>query len=50
MIIIDELDRYKPTFAIQIIEIVKYLFDIRGITFIIMIDIEQLGYSIKNYR
>lgn len=47
VIIIDELDRCKPTFAIQLLEIVKHLFDIRGITFVFMIDIEQLSYSIK---
>ena len=47
VIIIDELDRCKPTFAVQLLEIVKHLFDIKGITFIFMLDIEQLSYSIK---
>lgn len=47
VIIIDELDRCKPTFAVQLLEIVKHLFDISGITFLFMLDIEQLSYSIK---
>lgn len=47
VIIIDELDRCKPTFAVQLLEIVKHLFDIKGITFIFMLDIEQLSHSIK---
>lgn len=47
VIIIDELDRCKPTFAVQLLEIVKHLFDIKGITFIFMLDIEQLSYLIK---
>lgn len=47
VIIIDELDRCKPTFAVQLLEIVKHLFDVNGITFLFMLDIEQLSYSIK---
>lgn len=47
VIIIDELDRCKPIFAIQLLEIVKHLFDIPGLTFIFMIDIEQLSHSVK---
>lgn len=47
VIIIDELDRCKPTFAVQLLEIVKHLFDIKGITFIFMLDIQQLSYLIK---
>lgn len=47
VIIIDELDRCKPTFSIQLLEIVKHLFNIKGITFIFMLDIEQLSYSLK---
>lgn len=47
VIIIDELDRCKPDFAIQLLEIVKHLFDIDGVTFVFMLDIEQLSYSVK---
>lgn len=47
VIIVDELDRCKPTFSIQLLEIVKHLFDMSGITFLFMIDIEQLSHSVK---
>ena len=47
VIIIDELDRCKPTFAIQLLEIVKHLFDVNGLTFLFLIDIEQLSYSVQ---
>lgn len=47
VILVDELDRCKPTFSIQLLEIVKHLFDMSGITFLFMIDIEQLSHSVK---
>jgi hypothetical protein len=47
VIIIDELDRCRPTFAIELLEKVKHLFNIPGILFILGIDREQLGHSIK---
>ncbi|SEW38889.1 KAP family P-loop NTPase fold protein [[Clostridium] fimetarium] len=47
VIIIDELDRCKPTFAIELLEIVKHLFDIKGLVFIFAVDIEQLSCSIR---
>lgn len=45
-IFIDELDRCKPTFAIETLEIIKHYFDIPGLTFIFGVDMEQLGYAI----
>lgn len=48
VIIIDELDRCRPTFAIELLEKIKHLFNIPRILFIIGIDREQLGYSIKS--
>ena len=48
VIIIDELDRCKPTFAIQTLEIVKHIFDIENIVFLFAIDTKQLGYSISS--
>lgn len=47
VIIIDELDRCKPTFAIQTLEIVKHIFDIENLTFIFAIDIQQLSHSVE---
>lgn len=47
VIIVDELDRCKPTFAIQTLEIVKHIFDIENLTFIFAIDIQQLSHSVE---
>lgn len=48
VIVIDELDRCKPTFAIQTLEIVKHIFDIKNIVFLFAVDIEQLSHSISS--
>lgn len=46
-IIIDELDRCRPNFAINLLEITKHIFNIPGVVFIIATDTEQLQHSIK---
>lgn len=46
-IIIDELDRCRPNFAISLLEITKHIFNIPGVVFIISTDTEQLQHSIK---
>ena len=30
---VDELDRCKPTYAVELLEVIKHLFDIEGIIF-----------------
>lgn len=45
---IDELDRCRPKFAIELLESIKHLFSMNGIIFVISLDKEQLGYSIAN--
>ena len=47
VIIIDELDRCKPTFAIQTIEMAKHLFDVKGLIFVFFLDITQLSSAAK---
>lgn len=47
IIVIDELDRCRPTFAIETLEIIKHYFDIDNIIFVLALDIEQLGYAIS---
>jgi hypothetical protein len=44
---IDELDRCRPDFAIALPERVKHLFQVEGFFFILAIDREQLGHSIR---
>jgi DNA-binding transcriptional regulator YhcF (GntR family) len=44
---IDELDRCRPTFAIELLERVKHIFDVPNIIFILSIDKQQLEASVK---
>jgi len=46
--IIDELDRCKPTFAIELLENIKHLFNIKDVVFLISVDKKQLSESIKS--
>ena len=46
-IFIDELDRCRPTFAIETLERIKHLFDVPEVVFIIGTDTEQLSHSVK---
>lgn len=46
-IFIDELDRCRPTFAIEMLETVKHIFDMKNVVFVIATDKEQLQHSIK---
>lgn len=46
-ILIDELDRCRPTFAIELLENIKHLFNIKGVYFIVATNKMQLANSIK---
>lgn len=46
-IFIDELDRCRPTFAIELLERVKHFFDVEGCVFVIATDTAQLCHSVK---
>lgn len=48
IIFIDELDRCRPTYALELLEKAKHFFDIKGIIFILAIDKEQIGHSIRS--
>lgn len=47
VIFIDELDRCKPTFAIQLLEAIKHYFYTPKILFVLSANIEELQHSIK---
>lgn len=47
--IIDELDRCRPDYAVELLENVKHLFSIEEITFVLSIEKTQLSNSIKGY-
>ncbi len=46
-VLIDELDRCRPSYAIEIIESVKHFFNTKNFVFVIATDTEQLQHSVK---
>ena len=46
--IVDELDRCRPTFAIEVLERIKHLFNVNHMVFVLGIDRENLGKSIQS--
>lgn len=48
VVIIDELDRCRPDFAVQTMEFVKHLFDAENVVFLFALDMSQLRHSIKS--
>lgn len=47
VILVDELDRCKPTYAIEFLERVKHLFIVPGVVFVFLTNLQQLESSIK---
>jgi len=47
VIIIDELDRCKPTYAVEIIEKIKHLFSVKNVVFVLVMHRKQLEEAIK---
>ena len=48
LFIIDELDRCRPTFAIELLERVKHLFNVPHLVFLVGVDLGELGKSIQS--
>lgn len=47
IVAIDELDRCRPSYAIELLEIIKHLFMIDGIVFVLAINRSELAHSIQ---
>lgn len=47
VIVIDELDRCRPPYAIKLLEEIKHLFDVSGLVFVLAMHGEQLGHSVS---
>jgi KAP P-loop domain-containing protein len=47
--VIDELDRCRPSFAVELLEVVKHYFMRDDVTFIITTNVNQLSHTIKKY-
>lgn len=47
VVVIDELDRCRPLFAIELLERIKHLFDVPHLVFVIGMDADELKKSLK---
>jgi len=47
--IIDELDRCRPSYAVEVLEQIKHFFSVKGTVFVLAIDKIQLGNAIKGF-
>ncbi|MBB1398461.1 P-loop NTPase fold protein [Pseudoalteromonas sp. SG44-8] len=47
-VFIDELDRCRPSYAVEMLETIKHIFDVKGIVFVVATDTEQLQHTIKS--
>lgn len=49
VVIVDELDRCKPSFAIELLEKLKHLYDVDNVIFILFINENELANIVKGY-
>jgi hypothetical protein len=47
IIVIDELDRCRPSYAIKLLEEIKHLFDVLGVVFVFGLHGDQLSHSVR---
>lgn len=47
--IVDELDRCRPTYAVEVLEQVKHFFSVSGIVFVLSIDKKHLASAVKGF-
>ncbi len=48
VVLVDELDRCRPNYAIEMLEVIKHFFKTNNFVFVIATDSEQLQHSIKS--
>lgn len=46
---IDELDRCKPDYAVQVLENIKHLFEVPNIVFVVSVNEKQLQYAVQGF-
>lgn len=47
VVLVDELDRCRPTYAIELLETAKHFFSVDHVVFVLCLDREQLAHSIQ---
>ena len=48
ILFVDELDRCRPNFAVDMLEIIKHTFDVEGVKFVLITNTQQLKASINH--
>lgn len=48
VIFVDELDRCNPNYAIRLLERIKHLFEVKGVVFVLSVDLWQLSHSVNS--
>ncbi|KPW02707.1 P-loop NTPase fold protein [Pseudoalteromonas sp. P1-11] len=48
VILIDELDRCRPNYAVEVLEVIKHFFETKGCTFLVATNTEVLEHSVKS--
>ena len=48
VIVVDELDRCRPAFALSVLERVKHVFGVPGVTFVLVANLDELGKSVRS--
>ena len=48
VLFVDELDRCRPNFAVDTLEIIKHTFDVEGVSFVLITNTQQLKASINH--
>ena len=46
-VFIDELDRCRPSYAVEMLETIKHIFDIKGVVFVVATDTRQLQHAVR---
>lgn len=49
VVFIDELDRCRPSYAIELLEVAKHFFSVNHIVFVLAVNRAELGHSIKAF-
>ena len=47
VIVIDELDRCRPSYAVELLEVAKHFFSVDHVVFVLALDRSQLAHSVK---
>ncbi|MXQ08033.1 hypothetical protein GQ651_09275 [Alphaproteobacteria bacterium GH1-50] len=47
VIVVDELDRCRPDYALELLEIAKHLFDVPNVHFVLGVNLRELGNSVQ---